>query len=315
MTSAPDLVLLGNLILDDVVLPDGTTRMGEAGGAILYGALAAALGGIRAGVCAPQGSDYPRITLDTLAARGVDLSGLRRMDRTGLRTWLLYEPAGRRVVHRLGSPTHAEASPVANDVPAAWRDTRAIHIAPIPLDRQEPLVAELTSRPATWISIDPHDPIDEASLARWRETLARVDMLFVSDEELRLADSNPRARLRRLAGGRLRWVALKRGAHGGILYDATTDHALEWEPRAVTVVDPTGAGDAFAAGFLARLPASRLLRGQPVAESELRDALARGVVLASFALEAWGAAGLVAATPQAARERLDAWFGSRAGAS
>ena len=41
----PSIVLLGNLLVDDVVLGDGTTRMGQPGGALLYGALGAALWG------------------------------------------------------------------------------------------------------------------------------------------------------------------------------------------------------------------------------------------------------------------------------
>jgi hypothetical protein len=34
----PAVILLGNLLVDDVVLADGTTRMGQAGGALLYSA-------------------------------------------------------------------------------------------------------------------------------------------------------------------------------------------------------------------------------------------------------------------------------------
>jgi len=305
----PDLVLLGNLIADDVVLADGSTRMNQPGGAILYASLAAALCGIRAGVCAPRGSDYPRATLDALATRGVDLAGLRPMGRTGLRTWLLYEPSARRVVHRLGGPSHAEASPAPGDLPAGWRAARAFHIAPIPLDCQRPLVAELSAIPGAWLSIDPHDPITEDSLARWRETLALVDLLFVSDEELTLADADPRARLRRLAGGRLSWVALKRGDRGGLLYDLRADRAQEWSPRAAATVDPTGAGDAFAAGVLARWIADPPVAGSDAA---LREALDQGVAMAAFALEDWGAGGLLAATPPVARARLDEWFGARA---
>jgi hypothetical protein len=37
----PSIVLLGNLLVDDVVLADGTTRMGQPCGALLYGALGA----------------------------------------------------------------------------------------------------------------------------------------------------------------------------------------------------------------------------------------------------------------------------------
>ena len=45
--SSPDVVLLGNLLVDDIVLRDGSTLMGEPGGAVLHAALAAALWGAR----------------------------------------------------------------------------------------------------------------------------------------------------------------------------------------------------------------------------------------------------------------------------
>ena len=113
--------------------------------------------------------------------------------------------------------------------------------------------------------------------------------------------ADPRGALARLGGGRLRYALLKRGAAGGLLYDARSQETRSWEARATQVVDPTGAGDAFAGGFL-----SGLLAGEDVA-----GALERSVVSASFALETWGAAGLIAATPADARQRRAEWFGTR----
>ena len=69
--------------------------------------------GTRCAVVSVAGSDYPDIALEALVARGVDLSGVRRLDRPGIRTWLLEETEGRRIVHQLGWPSHAEMSPRA----------------------------------------------------------------------------------------------------------------------------------------------------------------------------------------------------------
>jgi hypothetical protein len=55
----PSIVLLGNLLVDDVVFADGTTRMGQAGGALLYGELGATLWGARPGLVSVLGDDYP----------------------------------------------------------------------------------------------------------------------------------------------------------------------------------------------------------------------------------------------------------------
>ena len=292
-----DLVVLGNLLVDDVVLPDGRTRMGEPGGATLYASLAAALWGLRTGVVTWRGDDYPAWALEALAARGVDISGARGLGRPGLRTWLLYEGRRRRVVHRLDGPSHAEVSPTADLLPAGWEKARAFHLAPMPFEIQRGLVQSLSSREGAFLSLDPYVLLHAETIEAWREVVGRVDAFFLSEDEAEGAAEDPRPALEPLAGGRLRLLAFKRGQRGGLLYDVGTGRWREWPARAVRVVDPTGAGDAFAAGFLAGW-----LGGDPI-----ERALLRGVVAASFAIEDWGPAGLLAATREQAEARLAEW--------
>ncbi len=299
MTAAPELVLLGNLLVDDIVFPDGSTRMAQPGGAILHSSVAAALWGTRVGCVSLLGDDYPVEALERLERRGVLLDGVRRLGRDGLRTWLLYEGRVRRVVHRLACPTHEEVSPEAHDVPEAWRDARAFHLAPMPIALQERVVKALGNARAI-VSVDPYELVTEASLERWRAVLAHADAFFPSEDELRLdgAAEDPRGALKRLACGRLRFVFAKRGAAGGLLYDAHTGRFHEWEARADATTDPTGAGDAFAAGFL-----TAHLAGLTV-----EQCLRRAVVTASFAIQAWGPEALFTATRADAEQRLHMWY-------
>ena len=301
-----DLVVAGNLLVDDIVYADGRTRMGEAGGAALYAALAASLWGASVGLASVRGEDYPVAALDALVARGVDLEGVRALEAPGVRTWLLYEERGRRVIHRIGGPSHAEVSPRPADLPARHLGARAIHVAPMPFEIQSALIAALAPRRETALSLDPHEPIREDNLEAWRPVLASVDALFVSEDDLLLpaASLDPRGALRSLAGagGRLRLIAFKRGRQGGLLYDARARAFIEWPPVPRLTGDPTGAGDAFAGGFLAAI-----LAGRP-----LESALDQAIVSASFALEDWGARGLISATREEAERRLREWLGSRA---
>ena len=285
-----DLVVLGNLLVDDVVLPDGRTRMAEPGGAALYAALGARLWGVRVGIVSVRGDEYPADALDLMARRGVALDGVRPLGRPGLRTWLLYEGARRHLVHRLEGPTHAEVSPLPDSIPPDWRETRAFHLCPMPIEVQAALVEAL---PGRFLSLDPYLLLRPDTLESFRGILPRVDALFLSEDEMELPGVED---LRALAGGRLATIVFKRGARGGTLF--TGLRALSWEPRAAEVVDSTGAGDAFAAGVLAGW-----LRGEPH-----EGALQRGIVGASFAIEDWGPAGIFRATPDAAEARLRAWF-------
>jgi sugar/nucleoside kinase (ribokinase family) len=295
----PDLVVLGNLLVDDIVFADGRTRMGEAGGATLYGAATATLWGVRVGIASRRGPEYPQAILDTLAARGVDLAGVTALP-ANLRTWLLYEGSRRRLVHHLDSPTHTQASPAPEGLPDAWRSARACHLAPMPLPVQHDLVASLGGGPGL-LSLDPHNPIETASLDAWRPVLERTDVLWLGREELELGrEDDPLPTLRSLAGGRLRSILWKRGPRGGWLYDVAADRLESWAPRTSAVVDPTGAGDAFAVGYLCGM-----LRGEAPARS-----LARAIVSASFAIEDWGAGALLRSGPEDAETRLREWFPS-----
>ena len=121
ISHSPDLVVMGNLLVDDIVLQDGTTLMGEPGGAVLHVALAASLWGTRVGLVSVAGDDYPQATLQALAERGIDLAGVRHLGRPGGRAWLLHEAGVRRVIHHLDCPTHEESSPALGDIPAALR--------------------------------------------------------------------------------------------------------------------------------------------------------------------------------------------------
>jgi sugar/nucleoside kinase (ribokinase family) len=246
-----------------------------------------------------RGADYPAWAIEALAARGVDLAGVHDLGRPGGRAWLLYEGARRQIIHRLDRPTHAEVSPSAGHVPPAWQGAGAFHVAPMPFDVQERLVGALAPRPDTFLSVDPWLALRPDTLDGWRRVLARVDAFFLSEDEMELGREDPGRALRALRGGRLRFVVFKRGARGGLLYDAREDRVVPWAARAEAVVDPTGAGDAFAAGVLAGW-----LRNEAA-----ERALARGVVGASFAVSAWGSDALFEASGEKAEARLRDWYG------
>ena len=297
----PSIVLLGNLLVDDVVLADGTTRMGQPGGAPLYGALGAALWGARPGLVSVAGDDYPAAVLKAVQQRGVDLSGVHHLGRPGVRTWLLYEGPVRRLIHRLGCPTHEDVSPRPALIPAEWSAARAFHLSPMPFDVQRALLAALRARASAFVSVDPHRPVTEETLDEWREALADADAFFPGEDELLLdgAHADPRLALPRLVSGRLRFVVFKRGATGGILFDARDERFYTWDARTAAVVDQTGAGDAFSAGLILAH-----LAGLPI-----ETCLQRAVVTASFAVAGWGPEALLAATHTEAEARWRQWYG------
>ena len=65
-TTAPRLVGVGGLFIDDIVRPDGRTFMGELGGGVVHALMGAAIWGERPGIVAPMGQGFPTESLALL---------------------------------------------------------------------------------------------------------------------------------------------------------------------------------------------------------------------------------------------------------
>ena len=113
--------------------------------------------------------------------------------------------------------------------------------------------------------------------------LERVDLLMVNDAEVRQLANDPNlikaARWVLERGPRI--VVVKKGEHGAILFSEDSIFFAPGYPLE-QVFDPTGAGDAFAGGFLGYLAGASSLDGP-----ELRRAVIYGSVMGSFAVEAF----------------------------
>jgi sugar/nucleoside kinase (ribokinase family) len=133
--------------------------------------------------------------------------------------------------------------------------------------------------------------------------LRRIDALLINDEEARqLAGETNLVRAARAIlrmGPRL--LVIKRGEHGVLM---TRDHGFFAVPAMPldTVIDPTGAGDTFAGGFMGYLASA----GE-ISDAVLTRATIAGSALASLAVEDFGLGGLLGVSPKVLNERLAAF--------
>jgi sugar/nucleoside kinase (ribokinase family) len=138
------------------------------------------------------------------------------------------------------------------------------------------------------------------------EIIGRVDCLILNDEELRQLTGKPSlytAAKEVLTLGPSMVVA-KQGEHGATLVTAEDYFALPAYPLEL-VVDPTGAGDTFAGGFVGLIASQA---GGPLDSGVLRNAMAYGTALASFTVQRFGTEALQAITPAEVNQRVaDLW--------
>lgn len=133
-----DVVVIGNLTIDDVVRPNGETTMSSPGGNTIYAGTAAQLWGLRVGLVARVGADFPTAALDRLTNAGLDTGGLRPVEGPTVRNWVIYEADGRRTwVYRTEPGRAVEVAPRPEDVPVGWLaragGATVVHVAAMPI--------------------------------------------------------------------------------------------------------------------------------------------------------------------------------------
>jgi sugar/nucleoside kinase (ribokinase family) len=118
------------------------------------------------------------------------------------------------------------------------------------------------------------------------KTIAMVDCVILNDGEVRQLTDEPN--LVRAAGRLLdmgpRVVVAKQGEYGSAMFTRDGVFGLPSYPTP-DVVDPTGAGDTFAGGFMGYVAAHE---GREITDEILRTAMAYGTAMASFNVEAFG---------------------------
>ncbi|MET9482532.1 PfkB family carbohydrate kinase [Streptomyces sp. NPDC006638] len=300
LAETPQVVIVGNLTIDDVVLPDGRTSMASPGGNAVYSAAGARLWQVPVGVVTRRGEDFPAAHLTRLGALGIDTAGVVPIPGPTVRSWVLYgEDGSREWVYRTPAERSREVAVRPGDLPAGWLTADpapVVHIAAMPLPASAALVDAVRAQaPGAVITLDTHEgwahepPADVLALA------ARVDVFVPSREEL--ADlagyDDPGRAVAGLRTQGVRDVVVKLGAAGALACRLGEDPVLV-PAHPVDAVDPTGAGDAFCGGL-----AAGLARGE-----SLLAAVRRGCASASFAVTSFGSMTLADTDPAEAARRL-----------
>lgn len=282
------VLVVGSVALDDVRTPFGE-RKGALGGAATYFALAAAYF-TQVRLVGVVGDDFPDRHRETLAARGIDLEGLETVEGETFR-W------GGEYGYDLNSreTLFTELNVFAGfepRIPESFRDTEHVFLANIAPGLQRG-VLEQVDRPAT-ASLDTMNYWIEHTPDELREVIGRVDILLINDSETRELAREPN--LRRAAATLLEWgpqlIVVKKGEHGAVAFSEDWVFAVPGLPLE-TIVDPTGAGDAFAGGFLGYVAAT----GDTSPEG-LRRATIYGSAMGSFCCEDFSVDRLVELDPE-----------------
>ena len=269
------VLVVGSVALDSVETPFGKADEVLGGSGTFFSASACHL--TRVQLVGVVGSDYPVEKLAPLQARGVDLSGVERAEGESFRWRGRYRHdlnSAETLETRLGVFSHFRPK-----IPAEFRRAPFVFLANID-PRLQLEVLRQVERPKL-VACDTMNFWIESRRSDVLELLKHVDVVLLNDGEARqltehfnlvkaakwILDRGPTV------------VVIKKGEHGAFMFTSSTVFFAPAYPLE-DVFDPTGAGDAFAGGFM-----GYLARTGKLDEEHMRRAVVYGSTMGSFAVE------------------------------
>ncbi len=279
-----EVAVAGTFHSDDLTTPAG--RRDVLGGSAVYFSLAASryapvhVNGI-------VGSDTVREYRRILAHPNIDLEGLVESALPTFRWHAVHDFERWVTSHESSEPgCDPEWEP---QLPRASSHAEVLFVASMNPRLQRAVLDQSTAR---LIGIDSMTEFIASEPDAVRRLVTRADVLFLTGDELAaLTRTNDwrRSAAALCGAGRLRAVVVKRGPEGAACVTADSITEMSAVVPVISVVDPTGAGDALAGGFLGRAAVD-----ERADTANFEQALAEGVVCAADAIVAFGTAGLAA---------------------
>jgi sugar/nucleoside kinase (ribokinase family) len=276
------LLVVGTLAFDSIETPYEKRADVLGGSATHFAHAACYFGPVR--LVAVVGTDFPDSALEEFQERRIDCAGIEVADGKSFRWSGRYE-ADWNTRHTLDTQLNVFAD-FDPKVPKQHTDAEFVFLA-----NAEPAVQAKAldqCKSPKLVVADTMNLWIDSKLGDLEALLRRLDGLVINDEEARMLTGrkNLFQAARQVLELGPKFVIIKKGEHGSFLISKETRFALPAYPIE-DVVDPTGAGDSFAGGFLGYIASVR-----NTSAATLRRAMLYGTVTASFSVEAFGIDGL-----------------------
>jgi sugar/nucleoside kinase (ribokinase family) len=278
------ITVVGSIAYDGVKTPFGE-RERMLGGAATHFALAASFFD-RVHPVGPVGDDFADSDMEVLATRGTDVADVERV--AGGRTFFWRGAYGWDLNSRETLDTQLNVfEHFEPKLSEQARESDVLFLANI----QPQLQLDVLDQCALprFVALDSMNLWIDIARDALVEVIGRVDCVILNDAELRQLTGRPSlvSAAREVLGWGPTVVVAKQGEYGAALITPDGFFALPAYPLE-RVIDPTGAGDTFAGGFVGYV-AQHLNDGPPTpSDHVLRRAMAYGTALASFNVEEFG---------------------------
>lgn len=283
MSSKPSVVVVGSVAIDWIITPRAERETSVGGAATFFAMAASYLADVR--LVGIVGGDFPKSSVADLESKGVDMAGLEVVPDGETFRWkgsYHQNMNSRDTLHtKLGVFETFDPK-----LPAAYTESEYLFLANIQPSLQLKVLEQMKS--PRLVGLDTMNLWIDIAKEELLAVVAKVDVLTINEEEaLQLTDEhNLVTAAKKIQAMGPKALVIKRGEYGALLFhddDIFSAPALPLEE----VVDPTGAGDAFAGGFMGYLS-----RGVEPTGENLRTAMIYGSVLASFNVQGFSYEGI-----------------------
>lgn len=280
------LLTVGTVAYDAIETPFGKSDK-IVGGAATYISLAAANFVKRSNIISVIGDDFSKEMMDTFNSKGINTEGIQV--KNGEKTFFWsgkyhYDMNTRDTLEtQLNVLENFEPT-----VPESYQDCEYLMLGNLDPNVQLSVINQLKKRPKV-IALDTMNFWMDIALDKLKEVIAKVDILTINDEEARQLTeeySLVKAAQKILTMGP-KYVVIKKGEHGALLFD---EEKVFFAPALPLedVLDPTGAGDTFAGGFM-----GYIAHTGEMSFDNMKRAIIIGSAMASFCVEKFGTEKLI----------------------
>lgn len=275
------LVIVGTVAFDAIETPFGKTDK-IVGGAATFISIAASYFNKNNKLISVIGDDYDMKMLEKLKAKGISLEGLqiKKGEKSFFWSGKYHYDLNSRDTLETQLNVLATFDPV---VPASYQDCEFLMLGNLDPNVQMKVIKQLKKRPKL-VVLDTMNFWMDIALEPLKEVIANVDVITINDEEARQLSgeySLVKAARKIMTMGP-KYVVIKKGEHGALLFDQTNMFFAPALPLE-DVLDPTGAGDTFAGGFI-----GYLAHTNNISFENMKRAIIIGSALASFTVEKFG---------------------------
>ena len=288
------LLVVGTVAFDAIETPFGK-RDKIIGGSATYIGLSASYFYKKIKLVSVVGSDFPKATIAQFNKKGINTDGIEVIKGKKSFFWSGRYHMDMNTRDTLVTDLNvlADFNPV---LPAASRKPDFLMLGNIEPSLQIKVIEQLKTRPQL-IAMDTMNFWMDIARPNLDKVLTMVDLLIINDEEARQLTgeySLVKAAKKIMKTGP-KTLVVKKGEHGALLFQGDQVFFAPALPLE-EVFDPTGAGDTFAGGYLAKT--------KNISFTNMKRAIIYGSAMASFCVEKFGPERLLDLKPSQVAERV-----------